>query len=174
MVRVDVLYHDNRVVGDEAKRRGDAGERHQIDRLSRNSQREPDDRHSDGDRGYGNQREAPITQEQQQNHGRQDDAEDDRVSSPFHRVGNELGLIVEVAPTDAFRQQIGLSLEEELNTVCDCHGARRRLANDVHENGTLTVGRRSHVRDGIGDSDLTEIGQRRWRSSWHSHGDLRQ
>src|SRR6185437_4686387 len=174
MMALDVLDDDDGVVRDESQCRRDAGQRHEIDGLSRDPEREAHQRHRDGNRGHRDQRESHVAQEEQQHERREYHANDDRVPGTIDRVGHELCLVVEVAPVHIRGQQLRMLPEELPDAVGDGHRIRRGLAHDVHEYGRAPVGRGADVRDRVRHGDLAELRQRDRGTPRHRHRDLPQ
>ena len=100
-VHHDVLDDDDRVVDDQADRGREAAERHQVEALAEQAQRDEGDRQRRGNHQAGDQRRAPVAQEQHHDQRRQHQADDHRVAHAGDRVVDEVRLIVERLQLDA-------------------------------------------------------------------------
>ena len=116
----DVLDHHDRVVDHQADRGGQAAERHQVEALAEHAQRDEGDR--DGRRNHqpGDQRRAPVAQEQHHDQRGQNQADEDGVAHAVDRIVDQIRLIVERLQVDALRQllaDVSISAWTALATV---------------------------------------------------------
>lgn len=157
LMALDVLDHDDRVVGDEAERGGDARERHEVERLPERRQRERDDGDGERDGDHRHDHQPPLAQEREQHERGEPHADQDRVAHAGERIGDELALVIEVGPTHAGGQQPRLRAEQVGDAGGDGHRVGRGLPHDVDEHGRLAVGRGADVRHLVGDAHRAEL-----------------
>src|SRR5690242_13169615 len=127
----DVFYHYDRVVDDQADRRRQTAERHQIEGLAHDAQDDERDRYGGRNHQSRHQRSAPIAQEQNQDDGRQNQADQDRVANTSDRIVDDVGLIVEGAQLDAFRQSFLKPRDFGVNFIGYLHRVAVGLPVDI-------------------------------------------
>ena len=103
-VHHDVLDDDDGVVDHQADGGGQAAERHQVEALAQHAQRDEGDRDRGRNHQPGDERRAPVAQEQHHDERRQNQADQDRVAHALDGVVDDVRLIVERLQLDARRQ----------------------------------------------------------------------
>ncbi len=133
----DMLDHDDHVVDQQAHRRGDAPERHDVEAHPGQAERQHRGgkggrHHQDGDQGH-----PPASQEQDQHDRGQHQTDQHRVAHAGRRLGDELALVVPLHQPHAGRQpeagQLGL------HRLGDLHGVAVRLFIDVEQHRRAAV-----------------------------------
>ncbi len=145
----DALDDDDGVVGDQAERRGDSAEGHQVDRLAGDPEQQQHDGDGQRDGGDREQRQAPVAEEDQENQRGERHPDENRVADAEDRPGHELRLVVEARPADVLRQQVGARREELPDSSGDRDGVRRRLSRQVDQHRRMPVRGGADVRDGL-------------------------
>ncbi len=101
----DVLDDDDLVVDDEADRRGESAERHEVEALTEELHRDERHHHRHRDDEPGHHRRAPVAEEEPDDESRQDEADDDRVANAADRRHDDVGLVVEQIELDPGRKR---------------------------------------------------------------------
>ena len=136
-VHHDVLDDDDRVVDHEADRGREAAERHQVEALAHHAQRDEGDRERRRNHQAGDERRAPVAQEQHHDERRQHEADQHGVAHARDRIVDEVRLVVERLQIDALRQLLADRLDLGVDRVRDRDGVAVRLTEDVQEHGRL-------------------------------------
>ena len=144
-MRHDVLDHDNRVVDHEADCRSQAAERHQVEALAEDAQRDEGDGQRGRNHQTGDERGTPIAQKQHHDERRQDEPDDHRVAHARDGVVDNLRLVVKRLQRDALRQAAPDGLDLGVHGVRDGHRVAVGLAEHVDEHRGLRVGRHDRV-----------------------------
>ncbi len=109
-------------------------------KLSPDEPQEQDgDRHGDRYDETGDERRAPITQEEIENHAGQDEADQDGVAHAGDAFPDKRALVIEGLDVDAGRQLRAEFFHLLRHTVCDGDGIAARLAGDVQQHSWLSV-----------------------------------
>src|SRR5580700_9495061 len=151
-VKHDILEDHDGVVDHQTYGGGQAAEGHQVKTLPGHLQHDESDEKSCGNDQAGDERRAPISQEQDQDGGRQQQAEKHGVAYAGNRIAHNGGLIVERLEMYAGRQR-GLQLRDlRVNFVSDGERVAFWLSIDADEDGGFSVGGDDgvHGRDGRG------------------------
>ncbi len=151
-----MLDHHDRVVDDQADGRRDAAQGHDIEahvQDIKQKQRGGDDAgHGDN----GNQGDFEAAQEDEQNQGRQRDADQNGIPDALGRGEDQFTLVIPIGNMDVFRQ-MGLVLGQlRFELPIDLHRVAARLLIDLEKDGLLPIGR-----------DPRPFGRRRARDSGH-------
>jgi len=93
-VQNDVLDHDDRIVDHQADGRGQAAERHQVEALARDPEREDRQRHRYGNHERGHHGGAPVAEEEEQDGEGQAEADHDCVPDTADAGPYQLRLVV--------------------------------------------------------------------------------
>ena len=97
----DVFDDDDGVVDDEADGGGEAAEGHQVEALADDPEEEDGDGDGDRDDETGDERGAPVAQEEEEDDAGEDEADEDGVADAGDAVADELRLVVEGLELDA-------------------------------------------------------------------------
>ena len=102
---VDVLDDDDGIVDDEADGDGEAAHRHHVDRLAEPAHDEEGRHDGERQRDGGDEREAPVAQEDQQHDDGEHAADEDRVADVGDRGGDEFREVVGLGERETGRQR---------------------------------------------------------------------
>src|SRR6202011_2766371 len=137
----DVLDDDDGVIDDQTDGGGEAAQRHEVERLSDDPEEEDGDGDGDGNNQAGDERGAPVAQEEEEDDAGEDEADEDGVADAGDGLADQLGLVVEGLEVD-----VGGELGAELvdlggDGVGDLDGVGGGLARDRKQDRGLAVGR---------------------------------
>src|SRR6185437_12596404 len=160
-VEDDVLDHDDGVVDHQADRGREDAQAHQVEALAEGGHDHKGDEDGGGDDQAGNQRGAPVAQEQDHHDRGQDEADEDGVADAANGLADDGGLVVEGREGDAGRQRLLEVGHFGVDLVGDGHGVAQGLAVDRQQHGGLAVGIHQRVdgldrgrdRGDVGDAD---------------------
>ncbi len=102
----DVLHHHDGVVDHQPDGGGETAQRHQVEALAQQAQRDERDRDGGGNHQAGDERSAPIAQEQHHDQRGQHEAQQDGVAHALDGFVDDLRLIVEGFELHALRQRL--------------------------------------------------------------------
>ena len=123
----DILDDNDGVVDNETDRRSEAAQRHQVETLPNDPEKENRNRDSDRYDQTGDQRRGPVTEKEKQDGARKQKPNQNRVAHTGDAVANEFGLIVKRLQMNSRWQ----SLTELLDLASDSLGYRNRIAGGL-------------------------------------------
>jgi len=94
-VQDDVLDDHDGIIDDQTDGGCETAEGHQVEALAGEFEEDEGDQYGDGNDEAGHERRAPVAQKDDDDDGRQDDADEDGVAHAGDAVADQLRLIVE-------------------------------------------------------------------------------
>ena len=137
----DVFHHHDGVVDHQPDGRGQSAQRHQVETLA--EQLERDEGHSNGDRNHQSrhQRCAPVAKENHQNDRSQNQAEQNRVAHALDGVAHDDRLIVErLESAMPGGSDLAYLLDLSVDFIRDLHRVAVGLTVDVEQHRRFPVG----------------------------------
>src|SRR4029077_4474638 len=153
-VQNDVFDDDDGVVDDQADCGRETTQGHQVEAFAEDLQRNEGHENRYRDDESGDDRGAPVAQEDDEDDRGEDQAEQDGVAHAPDRLPDDDGLIVERAQFDARRQRLLDARDFGVDLVRDLHRVAVGLAVYVQQNGRFAVG----VDDGVDGLDAGRDG----------------
>ena len=139
----DVFHHHDRVIDDQTDGGGHAAERHDVEAHIEDEEQQ--DRHGQHGRHShrGDERDLPVSQEQNQNERGQPDTDEDCVACAVRRGDDEIALVVPVRDLHAFGNLFRNLRELRLDSFRDLDRVAAWLLINLKDHGIAAICRHS-------------------------------